>query len=109
MKKRLLYLYLLLSLVLAGCLLVGFAYQRAHRQTKLNRALATAVKSLDVSAVKYCLSEGADANTPYYDEPDLQFLPFLERLFTRWQTNPSHDGATPSVFQCLVREAIQAR
>ena len=61
MKKRLFLLYLPLSVVLVGCLLVGYTYQRACRQVKLDRSLVTAVENRDVRAVRSCLNEGVDA------------------------------------------------
>jgi len=105
MKKRLVWRYLTLFVLLIGVVLVGASYQHASRQAKLNSALSKAVSDVDVPAAISLLNRGADPNTRYQRKIDLSFLDFIKRLFTSQQTVRSQGGATPSVLQIAIGEA----
>jgi len=105
MKKRFVWRYLALFLLLIGVVLVGASYQRAARQAKLDSALSRAVFEVDAPAVISLLNRGADPNTRYQREKELNFLDFIKRLFTPRQKVRSQGGATPSMLQMAIHDA----
>ena len=105
MKKRLLWRYLTLFVLLIGVVVVGGAYEHAARQAKLDSALSTATYRVDVPAVISALNRGADPNTQYQQEKDLSLLHFIQRLFVPRRRNLSQRGATPSMLQRTISGA----